>query len=151
MSLHAVILDKGSHDSKKTQTGNKLVRSSLHLFYHKTLIQGFIRSVINKWRVMLSIWSIMVPTQGSTAVHRGVEAAGVGVDRDVGGWGVQQRVSDNDWVDDALTGDGVEHSLGQVCWGQRHNLQGGEECATKSQLPYFFYLSFTILFYINSL
>lgn len=56
-----------------------------------------------------------VPTQVSTAVHRGVKAAGVGVDGDVGSRGVEQRVSDNDRVDDALAGDGVEHGLAQVC------------------------------------
>jgi len=42
------------------------------------------------------------------AVQRGGEAAGVGVGGDVGGRAVHQRVSDDDRVDDALTGDGVE-------------------------------------------
>lgn len=32
----------------------------------------------------------------------------------VGGGGVQRRVSDDDGVDDALTGDGAEHHAGLI-------------------------------------
>lgn len=53
-------------------------------------------------------------TQGVAAVHRGVEAAGVGVDGHVGGGGVQQRVPDHHREDDALAGEGAEHDLADV-------------------------------------
>lgn len=56
-----------------------------------------------------SLKNVQELTQSLTAVQGGSKAAGVGVDGDVGGRGVQQWISDDDGVDDALTGDGVEH------------------------------------------
>lgn len=53
-------------------------------------------------------------TQRLAVVQCGSEAAGVGVHGHVRGRGVQQRVSDDDGVDDALAGDGVERRRGQV-------------------------------------
>lgn len=47
-------------------------------------------------------------------VQRGSEAAGVGVGGHVRGRGVQQGVSDDDRVDDALAGDGAERRRAQV-------------------------------------
>lgn len=47
-------------------------------------------------------------TERLAAVQSGGEATGVGVGRNVGGGGVQHGVSDDDGVDDALTGDGAE-------------------------------------------
>ena len=60
------------------------------------------------------MWTTEELTEGLTVVHGGGEAAGVGVDGDVGGRRVQQGVSDDDGVDDALPGDGVEHRRGPV-------------------------------------
>lgn len=53
-------------------------------------------------------------TQRQAAVQRGREAAGVGVDGDVGGRGVQQGVPHHHREDDALAGDGVERCRGPV-------------------------------------
>lgn len=53
-------------------------------------------------------------TERLAAVQSRSKAAGVGVDGDVGGRGVQLRVPDDDRVDDALTGDGVEHGRGHI-------------------------------------
>lgn len=53
-------------------------------------------------------------TQRFTAVQSRSKAAGVGVDGDVGGRGVQQRVPDDDRVDDTLAGDGVEHCCAHI-------------------------------------
>lgn len=53
-------------------------------------------------------------TERPAVVQRGSEAAGVGVHGHVRGRGVQQGVSDDDGVDDALAGDGVERRRGQV-------------------------------------
>lgn len=53
-------------------------------------------------------------TERPAVVQRGSEAAGVGVHGHVRGRGVQQGVSDDHGVDDALAGEGVEHRRGQV-------------------------------------
>lgn len=66
-------------------------------------------------------------TERLTAVQGGGEAAGVGVGGNVGGGGVQQRVPDDHRVDDALTGDGVEHGRGLVCGQQGHDLHRRRE------------------------
>lgn len=65
-------------------------------------------------------------TERVTAVQSGGEAAGVGVGRNVGGGGVQHGVSDDDGVDDALTGDGAERHGRLVRRPQRHHLTGDE-------------------------
>lgn len=103
---------------------------------HKPFDQDFHKAVLKHRKyVLLHAWwkqesntfstrTARELTEGLTAVQSGSEAAGVGVDGDVGGRGVQQRISDDDWVDDALTGDGVEHLRAHIWWWQRHELQG---------------------------
>lgn len=84
-------------------------------------------------------------TQCFTAIQSGSEAAGVGVDGDVGGGGVQQRVSDNDRVDDALAGDGVEHRCGHISWRQCHYLQVERTVMTQLVPPWYVLLLFFFL------
>lgn len=64
----------------------------------------------------MNLWKTQELTECLTAVQAGGKAAGVGVGGHVGGRGVQQRVSDDDRVDDALTRDGVEHGHSHVWW-----------------------------------
>lgn len=69
-------------------------------------------------------------TECLAAVQRGGEAAGVGVGGNVGGGGVQHGVSDDDGVDDALTGDGAEHHGGLIGRLQAHHLNRGFRALT---------------------
>lgn len=123
-------------------TGDKLVRSSLQLltvwFQYdevKKINTFSAKQVEGLEGNTLSVWSTRELTECLTAVQGGSKAAGVGVNGNVGGRGAQQRVSDDDRVDDALTGDGVEHGDGQVWWKQRHDLwgeAGDEELASST-------------------
>lgn len=65
-------------------------------------------------------------TEHLAAVQGRGEAAGVGVDGDVGGRGVEQRVPHDHRVDDALTRDGGERRLAQLVGGQSQDLQEGK-------------------------
>ena len=64
-------------------------------------------------------------TQGEAAVQGGVEAAGVGVDGDVGGGGVPLRVADHHSVDDPPARHRAHHGNSVVLPGQGGDLERG--------------------------